>query len=116
MDTILKVLTAGYTGGELLVFFIFFLLGAAISALTDGLARSQSSDRTPEGWSWRFWLKDNWKRILRTLLIVYAEFILYTEITGNPLTIVTCITFGMIGDGASVLLREVKKRALPLSK
>jgi cytochrome c biogenesis protein CcdA len=49
---------------------LFATIGIIISLLIDAQTRDQSSTRTPVRFSWWFLLKDNWKSILLTALIV----------------------------------------------
>ena len=48
----------------------FAIVGITISLLIDAQTRNQSSVKTPEKFSWKFLLKDNWKTIVLTALVV----------------------------------------------
>jgi hypothetical protein len=49
---------------------LFSALGIAISLLWDAQGRDQSSVHTPEKFSLKFLLRDNWKTIVVTILVV----------------------------------------------
>src|SRR4030042_1687902 len=53
-----------------LVMLLFAVLGIAVSLLIHAQKRDQASPDTPIKFSWLFLLKDNWKDILLTILIV----------------------------------------------
>lgn len=52
---------------------LFALLGIVISLLIDSLKRNKLSESTPRKFSFLFLLKDNWKGILLTILIVLVS-------------------------------------------
>jgi hypothetical protein len=56
--------------GEFLAMCFFATVGIAISLLIDSQKRDQNSIRTPQKFSWLFLLKDNWKTIVLTALVV----------------------------------------------
>ena len=53
-----------------LVMLLFATLGIIVSLLIDSQRRNQSSKNTPQYFSWAFLLRDNWKTIAMTVLIV----------------------------------------------
>ncbi|OFY66618.1 MAG: hypothetical protein A2Y71_03755 [Bacteroidetes bacterium RBG_13_42_15] len=53
-----------------LVMLLFAFLGIAVSLLIDSQKRDPSSKNTPEKFSLKFLLKDNWRTIALTALIV----------------------------------------------
>lgn len=73
-----------------LVMLLFAAFGIAISLLIDSQKRNQTSKNTPQKFSWRFLLKDNWKTIVLTVLIValtlrFATSFFPAQFTGDDL-------------------------------
>lgn len=61
----------GFTSLQAFLAMCFFAaIGIIISLLIDSQKRNQNSTRTPVKFSWWFLLKDNWKTILLTALVV----------------------------------------------
>src|SRR4030042_5217459 len=73
-----------------LVMLLFTFLGIAVSLLIDSQKRDQTSKNTPVKFSWLFLLKDNWKTILLTFLIVvltlrFATSFFPTQFSGDDM-------------------------------
>ncbi len=56
----------------MLAMMAFAFLGAMIFLVQEARGRDQGSLRTPEQWSWRFYLRDNWSRLLLGMLLTYV--------------------------------------------
>lgn len=102
----------GITIYNLLGYAWFFAIGYIIYGLAETTGRDKLSNATPMKWSWNFWVKDNWRRYLITVLTTYVLFRFYNEINGHPFSNFDAVTMGMIGDGIAA---TVKKRVLNLN-
>jgi hypothetical protein len=107
MNEFCKIVFGGdYTGVQLLGFLWFFIVGYVIYGLTETTGRDVQSKNTPVEWKWKFWLKDNWRRYLITILCSYALFRFYVEFNGHPFGNFDAITLGLIGDGVAATLKK----------
>jgi len=107
MGELLKVIFGDYTSIELFGYLWFFAIGYLIYGLTETSGRDKNSPNTPTKWNWMFWVKDNWRRYLTTILCSYVLFKFYTEISGHPFGNFDAVSLGLIGDGIAA---TVKKR------
>lgn len=104
-----------------LVMLLFAVLGIIVSLLIDSQRRDQSSKNTPEKFSWLFLLKDNWKTIVLTAIIVvltirFATSFFPDQFKGDELQTPEGIEkwlFGslVIGLGFNQLVQVWKKKA-----
>lgn len=61
----------GFIPGEMFAYMVFFAaVGIAIALLADSTRRNPESKSTPTKFSTWFLIKDNWKTILLTVLVV----------------------------------------------
>jgi hypothetical protein len=106
MEELLLRIFGGYTMVDVLSFTWFILIGYAIYALVETTGRDISSKKTPRKWSWMFWLKDNWKRYITTILCTYALFRFYTEFIGRPFGDFEALMIGLVGDGIAATAKK----------
>lgn len=99
MKEILEIIFGSYTLLELFGFVWFFIIGYIIYFLNETGKRDISSKNTPKKWSWKFWIKDNWRRYLASILATYVLFRFYIEIQGHPFTYLEALLLGILGDG-----------------
>jgi len=104
-----------------LVMLLFAAIGISISLLLDAQKRSQVSKATPQKFSFKFLLLDNWKSIVLTVLVVLVTLRFAAslfpdqfkgEVVGTPEGLETWL-FGslLIGLGFNQLIQVLKKRA-----
>ena len=79
MSELFEIIFGVYTKVQLLGYLWFLLIGYAIYGLNETSSRDKLSVKTPKKWKWIFWLKDNWKRYLVTILTTYVMFRFYTK-------------------------------------
>jgi hypothetical protein len=106
MDEIFKIIFGEYTWIELFGYAWFLIIGYVIYGLTETTGRDVQSTHTPKKWSWKFWLGDNWKRYLTTVLFTYIFFRFYIEFVGHPLTNFEALMMGLIGDGVGATAKK----------
>jgi len=99
MNEIFQVIFGNYTGIEIFGYLWFLMIGYVIYALNEVSNRDKLSTKTPRKWKWRFWVSDNWRRYLVTILSTYIFFRFYVEFVGHELTNFEALMMGLIGDG-----------------
>jgi preprotein translocase subunit SecG len=103
-----------------LVMIVFSFIGVIMALLIHSTKRDQTSKNTPEKFSWKFILKDNWKTILLTILAIlvtlrFAGSLFPTQFTNSDLTSPIGIekwlfgSFG-VGLGYNTLLQYLKDK------
>jgi hypothetical protein len=88
--------------------YFFAMVGATISLLLHGANRDVKEPSTPNCFSFSFLLKDNWKRILLNLLVIFVTIRFFKEITGYKLSLFFCLAIGI---GYDKLLQFMKDKA-----
>lgn len=107
MDEFLNIVFGDYTSfAQLFGYLWFFMIGYLIFGLIETTGRDVNSIKTPKKWSWKFWIKDNWRRYLLTILCSYVLFRFYTEFSGHPFSNFDSITLGIMGDGAAATIKK----------
>jgi len=106
MNEIFKIIFGEFTYIQLFGYLWFFVIGYFIYGLTEVTGRDPNSSNTPKKWSWKFWLNDNWKRYLTTILCTYVLFRFYTEICGHPFGNFDAVLLGMTGDGVAATIKK----------
>jgi len=106
MEEFFEIIFGNFTMVQLLAYAWFFIIGYIIYGLIETTGRDKLSCKTPRKWSWKFWLKDNWRRYLLTILCSYVFFRFYTELSGHPFGNFDAITLGLLGDGAATTIKK----------
>jgi hypothetical protein len=106
MEELLIRIFGEYTYVDLISFGWFMFIGYAVNALIETSTRDIDSPNTPKKWYWYFWIRDNWKRYLFTVLMTYVLFRFYIEIIGHPFTDFEALLLGFSGDGVSGTLKK----------
>ncbi len=89
---------------------IWSLVGAFLyHTFLDVKGRNVNSSATPIKFNFLFLLKDNWKRYLTTILIIFVQIKFYKELNGVDLTAYTALLLGFTSDGIS----DFAKRSIP---
>jgi hypothetical protein len=108
MDKLWLMLFGGYDIWELIGYSIFFVLGMFLYSYLEVENRDKLSKNTPTKFSWKFWYKDNVKRYMASVLMVYVLFRFFIEMTGQELSEFTAMLMGFTGDGVV----GMKKRSI----
>lgn len=99
MNEFFEVIFGAYTSVQLFGYLWFLIIGYVIYGLNETSGRDISSKATPKKWKWIFWIKDNWRRYLVTILTTYIMFRFYVEFVGHEFTNFEALMMGLIGDG-----------------
>lgn len=106
MNEFMTSVFGGYSWGQLLVFAWFFFIGYALFALYEIDERDKKAKVTPFKFSFEFFMQDNWRRYVATILTTYVFFRFYTEFMQHPLTEFECLMIGLIGDGIGAKMKR----------
>lgn len=106
MSEIFEVIFGTYTQVQLFGYLWFLIIGYIIYGLNETTSRDTLSKATPRKWKWMFWVKDNWRRYLVTILTTYIMFRFYVEFVGHEFTNFEALMMGMIGDGIGATAKK----------
>lgn len=99
MEKLGLMLFGGYSVWELIGYGVFFILGMFLYSYLEVENRNKLSNNTPKKFSWKFFYKDNIKRYVASVLLVYVLFRFFIEMTGQELNEFTALLMGFTGDG-----------------
>lgn len=85
---------------------LFALVGVLISLLLHATTRDQNSESTPVKFSFLFMLKDNWKRILLSIILVIVTIRFLKELTGLELNMFFSLCIGLVYDKLAEYLKS----------
>jgi hypothetical protein len=97
MSELFEIIFGAYTQVQLIGYLWFLMIGYTIYGLNETTSRDKLSAKTPNKWNWLFWIKDNWRRYLVTILTTYVMFRFYIKIVGHEFSNYEALMMGMIG-------------------
>jgi hypothetical protein len=115
MKEFLNIILGELTIPSFLAYGIFIWIGWLLVNYFDVIWRDKSSLRTPEPFDLKFWVLDNYKRVITFIIIIFIVLRFYTEIYGNTLNAFNALLIGTTFEGAIAILRqksETVKKAL----
>ncbi|MFT3680710.1 MAG: hypothetical protein QM791_23755 [Ferruginibacter sp.] len=92
----MEIILGKKSEGYYLAGFFFSFLAILLSLYMHSRKRDRSSEKTPEGFSWKFLLWDNFKRIFASLICMFLLFRLFD--LSNPAAMIGvgfCVGFGV---------------------
>lgn len=98
----------GYNVGRFLGFVFWAIVGAYITVQFTANRRDPSSTRTPEKFSWRFWFRDNARRVLFVLVCILTTLRFSQDITGRELNEFWSLVIGLSFDLLAVVLNNLR--------
>ncbi len=101
MKELVNILFGGLTLYSFIGYFIWAMIGAFVYSTLEMSERDVKSKKTPEKFSLKFWIMDNWRRWVTTLLFIFILFRFYSELTGQQLVEFTAFLTGFGSDGIS---------------
>lgn len=93
----------------------FSLIGVVINLLMDATTRKPETVDTPVRFSLWFLLRDNWKRILLSILLIVVTIRFCEELTGVHLNMFVSLLIGFVFDKLSEFLKD-KSDVLKVSR
>ena len=110
MNTLLSIKSflGGYSIGEFASLFAWALIGAYILVQFNINSRDPNSVRTPVKFSWKFWIKDNLRRVVFNGVLIIVTLRFSKEITGKELNEFWALVIGLSSDGLAQLLNTFK--------
>ena len=110
MNTLLSIKSflGGYSIGEFASLFAWALTGAYILVQFNINSRDPNSVRTPVKFSWKFWIKDNLRRVVFNGVLIIVTLRFSKEITGKELNEFWALVIGLSSDGLAQLLNTFK--------
>lgn len=86
------------SAGMWFAYLFFVVIGTSISLLTSIMGRDKNSSSSPAVFSWTFFWRDNWMRIITVFLLVFVTIRFYNELTGTELTAFLSLGIGFAHD------------------
>ena len=106
MKEFISIILDGITPVYFWVYYFFSFLGVVTYLVIDLWNRNEKSERSPEAFDWKFWVKDNWMRVVLTLILSPIVIVLFQEITETGISIWGAFTLGLSMD---VIIAQLKK-------
>jgi hypothetical protein len=111
--TLWNVITGMDNPEKFLGLIFFALVGVMLSLLLQTTARNPNSESTPFKFSWKFLWKDNVKRILASIVLIYVALRFSPQLIGVDIT--EFFAFA-IGFGLDKLSEQIKMKTNILGK
>lgn len=97
----------GNASGWVFVALVYFaLFGACLSLLLQTTSRDVASAATPAHFSWNFFFADNWKRILTSLMLIYAALRFAPELFGVDISNFWSLIIGFANDKIAQVIKD----------
>lgn len=94
--------------GTILGYFVLIIIGATLHVYLEAKDRDKDSPHTPYKWSWKFFILDNIKRGLVTILLAFVCVRFFEDLTGSSLTPVNALIWGFGIDSFTVFGKKGK--------
>ncbi len=111
--SVLDIILGGMTFNYFIAMFLFALVGVIINLFSDVQRRNKSSKNSPKEFSFKYWWKDNWKRVTATIVLLPIALLTTTDMFGVELTNGVAIS---IGFGADHIIEIIKHKKIKLIK
>ena len=110
--SIWSYLLGNYTTNQFIAMFIFAFLGMCFTLLILTTGRDPNSPNSPTKFNWGYLIKDNWKRIVLSLIVIYVSFLFATNLFGIEITDSNCTWIAFcIGVGIDGIIGIIKTKA-----
>lgn len=97
-----------YTAWQYAGFVLWALVGAFIMVNLQAHSRDPKSLRTPNKFSWQFWIVDNGRRIAFNLVLILVVIRFSKEITNREINDFQALIVGLSSDGLAILINKFK--------
>lgn len=98
----------GYNIGRFLGFVFWAIIGAYITVQFTANRRDPSSSRTPEKFSWGFWIRDNSRRVAFVMACILTTLRFSQDITGKELNEFWALVIGLSFDLLAIILNNLR--------
>lgn len=88
------------------VLLFYALFGAALSLLLHTTERDPNSNRTPDKFCWKFFFRDNWKRIVTGIMMIGATLRFTPELFGIEISEFWALVIGLSHDRLAQLIKD----------
>lgn len=112
-QSVIDIILGGMTLNYFLAMLLIALVGVVVNMVSDIQRRDKPSKSSPEGFSLKYWWKDNWKRVTATAILLPIALLTSADMFGLKLTTLNAF---MIGFGADHLMEIAKRKKLKLIK
>jgi hypothetical protein len=99
----------GSTDWRFLLVGLFYLnIGILFSSVLNTTSREPNSSRTPFRFSWKFFAKDNWKRLAKSVAFGIIAMRFSQEFFNQALTVYLAFMIGLSIDAVILLIQKRK--------
>jgi hypothetical protein len=85
---------------------VFALIGVAISLLVHAVDRDVKEPSTPNHFSMQFLIRDNWKRLVLNILVIFVSLRFFEDLTGLHISYMLCVAVGFSYDKLIQLIKS----------
>ena len=104
--SITELILGGICLNTFLASLFFAMVGVTISLLVHANSRDQATTDSPVTFKWWFLLKDNWKRILLSFIMIIVTLRFVKELTGLDLNMFVSLCVGLVYDKLAEYLKS----------
>jgi hypothetical protein len=110
MKEFFEIIFGAMSAGQWLAYLLLAVLGTVLFTWMEVDQRDVASPRTPKSFSWSFLARDNIRRYILTLLLIFVQMRFFKDINGVDLTPYMAIVLGFGSDGiAGFSKRKIKR-------
>ena len=109
MEDFINSVLGGYSVGMWFAYLFFAVIGAAAFSWMEVSSRNKNSVKTPVRFHWKFFIFDNIRRYIATVILIYVQFRFFKELTGSELSEYVAFLIGFGGDAIAGLSKRTTK-------
>jgi ABC-type methionine transport system permease subunit len=106
MKDFIATLLGNQSASAFAALVFFSLLGAVLSLLLHTTKRDPNSIATPRKFSWIFFIEDNWKRAITSLILIYLALRFTPELFGVQINEFWAIAIGLCNDQLAQFIKD----------
>jgi hypothetical protein len=108
LPEIIKTLLGQNTAAQFVGLYLMAIIGLAVSLLLHTTVRDPNSTNTPVAFSWSFFFRDNLKRIVLNVMVLFIAIRFYPDLFGAPIN--EFLAFG-VGLGLDKIIELIKSKS-----
>lgn len=93
-----------------LIALFYAFVGAAVSLLIASNARDVHSEGSPTQFSYRYLIRDNWKKIVLSVLLIFISIRFSQELLGQQVTMYLAFVIGLSVDRLAGLIKKIDNK------